>query len=137
MLFAVEPSSPVPIYLQIVNQVRAAVAGGDLRPGDALPSVRQLALDLRVNPNTVAQAYRELDREGITYGQRGQGTFVAEMDAARRAEERVRTANALIARMLEEAFRLGFTAAEIGELLEEHLRSLHAGSGASGGKART
>ena len=88
MLFRVEASSPVPIYAQIVGQVRAAVAAGELVEGDSLPSVRQLAGELRVNPNTVAQAYRELEREGITYVQRGQGTFVAAMETGRREAER-------------------------------------------------
>ena len=76
MLFSVEASSPVPIYAQVVAQVRAAIAAGELRAGDALPSVRQLAAELRVNPNTVVQAYRELEHEGLTYVQRGQGTIV-------------------------------------------------------------
>ena len=130
MLFFVEPSSPVPIYEQIVGQVRAAVASGDLRAGDALPSVRQLATELRVNPNTVAQAYRELEREGITYVQRGQGTFVAELPPGRVAEEREQVGRALVERMLGQAFRLGFTASEVRGFVEEGLaaaRGAHAG----------
>lgn len=121
MLLSVEPSSPIPIYAQIVSQVRAAVASGDVRAGDALPSVRQLATELRVNPNTVAQAYRELEREGITYVQRGQGTFIAEMDVGRRTAEREAAGEALIARMVDEAFRLGLTAAEVMEMVERRL----------------
>ncbi|MBV9774429.1 MAG: GntR family transcriptional regulator [Gemmatimonadetes bacterium] len=121
MLLSVEPSSPIPIYAQIVSQVRAAVASGDVRAGDALPSVRQLATELRVNPNTVAQAYRELEREGITYVQRGQGTFIAEMDAGRKTAEREAAGEALIARMVDEAFRLGLTAAEVLEMVERRV----------------
>lgn len=119
MLFVIEPSSPVPIYAQIVAQVRGAVAGGELRAGDPLPSVRQLAAELRVNPNTVAQAYRELEREGITYVQRGQGTFVAELDEARVDAERAAAGRAAVERMLEEAFRLGLSAAEVREMVEQ------------------
>lgn len=121
MLLSVDPSSPIPIYAQIVSQVRAGVAGGELRPGDALPSVRQLATELRVNPNTVAQAYRELEREGITYVQRGQGTFVAEMGAERKTAERRAAGEALIGRMIDEAFRLGLTAPEVLAAVEKRL----------------
>lgn len=121
MLFRVEASSPVPIYAQIVGQVRAAVAAGELVEGDSLPSVRQLAGELRVNPNTVAQAYRELEREGITYVQRGQGTFVAAMETGRREAERDQLARALIERMLEDAFRLGLSPAEVRATLDRSL----------------
>ena len=121
MLFRVEASSPVPIYAQIVGQVRSAVAAGELVEGDSLPSVRQLAGELRVNPNTVAQAYRELEREGITYVQRGQGTFVAGMEPERRDAEREELARGLIDRMLEDAFRLGLSPAEVRETLDRSL----------------
>ncbi len=121
MLFRVEASSPVPIYAQIVGQVRSAVAAGELVEGDSLPSVRQLAGELRVNPNTVAQAYRELEREGITYVQRGQGTFVAAMHPDRRDAEREELARALVDRMLDEALRLGISPAEVREMLDRSL----------------
>ena len=111
----------MPIYAQIVGQVRAAVAAGELAEGDPLPSVRQLAGELRVTPNTVAQAYRELEREGITYVQRGQGTFVAAMETGRREAERADLARTLIDRMLEDAFRLGLSPAEVRETLDRSL----------------
>jgi len=66
-----------PIYLQIMDEVRRSLVLGTLKPEDALPSVRQLASELRVNPNTVAQAYRELERDGVVYVRRGQGTFIS------------------------------------------------------------
>lgn len=136
MLFRVEASSPVPIYAQIVGQVRAAVAAGDLAEGDPLPSVRQLAGELRVNPNTVAQAYRELEREGITYVQRGQGTFVAAMETGRRQAERDELARTLIERMLEDAFRLGLSPAEVRETLDRSLaRAAGAGTPAAAAAA--
>ena len=118
MLFALDPSSPIPLYTQIVEQVRAAVAGDGLRPEDPLPSVRQLAAELRVNPNTVVQAYRELEREGLVYVRRGQGTFVAGLAPAQRDRERARVARALVERMLAEAFRLGLSAAEVRETVD-------------------
>jgi GntR family transcriptional regulator len=127
MLFSIEASSPVPIYAQVVAQVRAAIAAGELRAGDALPSVRQLAAELRVNPNTVAQAYRELEHEGLTYVQRGQGTFVAEVGPERLAGERAQVARALVERMLHEAFRLGLTPAEVRDTVDGCLAALPGG----------
>ena len=127
MLFSIEASSPVPIYAQVVAQVRAAIAAGELRAGDVLPSVRQLAAELRVNPNTVAQAYRELEHEGLTYVQRGQGTFVAEVGPERLAGERAQVARALVERMLHEAFRLGLTAAEVRDTVDASLAALPGG----------
>lgn len=134
MLFVIEPSSPVPIYAQIVAQVRGAVAGGELRAGDPLPSVRQLAAELRVNPNTVAQAYRELERDGVTYVQRGQGTFVSEMEPARRAEERAAAGRAAVERMLDEAYRLGLSAAEVRALVEQCLAAPGGAAGRQDGQ---
>ena len=74
----IDPRSHVPIYLQIAEGIRAAVAAGVYRPGEALPSLRALAIDVQVNPNTVQRAYEELEREGLVYSRRGKGLFVAE-----------------------------------------------------------
>ncbi|HLJ94280.1 MAG TPA: GntR family transcriptional regulator [Gemmataceae bacterium] len=76
----IDPSSHVPIYLQIVGEIRAAIDAGVFRPGEMLPSLRVLAADLRVNPNTVQRAYDELEREGIVLPRRGVGLFVADRD---------------------------------------------------------
>src|ERR687887_1421719 len=76
MLIAIDPHDPRSLYIQIVDEVRRAVVLGHLRADDPLPSVRQLAVELRVNPNTVSQAYRELERQGVVQVRRGQGTFV-------------------------------------------------------------
>jgi len=78
----IDPRSHVPIYLQIADGVRAAVAAGLYRPGEALPSLRALAIDVQVNPNTVQRAYDALEREGLVYSQRGKGLFVAEQGTA-------------------------------------------------------
>src|ERR1700756_3028745 len=76
--FHLEARSGVPTYLQLVQQVRQAVRLGLLRPGDQLPTVKEVVSSLTINPNTVLRAYRELDLEGLTEGRRGVGTFVAE-----------------------------------------------------------
>jgi GntR family transcriptional regulator len=76
--FRLDTRSGVPTYLQLVQQVRQAVRLGILRPGDQLPTVKEVVGDLAINPNTVLKAYRELDREGLVEGRRGLGTFVSE-----------------------------------------------------------
>ena len=90
----VDPHSHVPLYEQIVEHVRGAVAAGVYRPEEALPSIRVLALDLVVNPNTVQRAYRELERQGLVYTRKGLGVFVAkngEESAQNRSEAVVRS----------------------------------------------
>ncbi len=89
----IDPRSHVPIYLQIADGIREAVAAGLYQPGELLPSLRALALDVQVNPNTVQRAYDELARDGLIYSLRGKGLFVAEQgkaDARTRAEQTVR-----------------------------------------------
>ena len=78
----IDPGSHVPIYLQIADAVRAAVAAGVYRPGEPIPSLRAMAIEIQVNPNTVQRAYDALEREGLIYSQRGRGLFVAEKGAA-------------------------------------------------------
>ncbi|MFV1968708.1 MAG: GntR family transcriptional regulator [Pirellulaceae bacterium] len=78
----IDPRSHVPIYLQIADAIREAVAAGIFQPGETLPSLRAMALEVQVNPNTVQRAYDELAREGVIYSQRGKGLFVAEQAAS-------------------------------------------------------
>lgn len=111
MVILIDPSDSRPIYLQIMDEVRRALVMGTLRADEPLPSVRQLAAELRVNPNTVQQAYRELEREGLAYVRRGLGTFAATL--ASRAEERRKLARSLAERSLREAYRRGLTAEEL------------------------
>lgn len=111
MIIDVDASDARPIYIQIMDEVRRAIVVGSLRSDDALPSVRQLAGELRVNPNTVQQAYRELEREGVVYVRRGQGTFVA--DGRMPAAERRRLTQAVAARALRDAHRHGLTVEEL------------------------
>ena len=77
-MIRIDPESRVPLYAQIVEQIQAHIAAGQLTPGDQLPTIRQLAADLRINFNTVVRAYLELEREGLISTQRGRGTFVAD-----------------------------------------------------------
>lgn len=115
MLISVDSSDPRPIYVQIVDEVRRAMVLGTLGADAPLPSVRQLAVDLRVNPNTVAQAYRELEREGLAYVRRGQGTYVAGTSV--NGTERRALADAAAARALRDAYRNGIGADELIEAI--------------------
>lgn len=105
-----------PIYLQIMEELRRALARGELRPGDRVPAVRELAARLLVNPNTVQRAYQELEREGLLVTRRGQGTFVADGPAVVR-EIRERLAAEAVGRFLAEMADLGFGAEEALALL--------------------
>jgi GntR family transcriptional regulator len=101
MLNHIDPKSALPIYRQIIEQIRRSVAAGLLAPGDQLPSVRDLASRLLVNPNTVARVYRDLERDGLLETRRGQGTYIAASATALIESERRR----LIADQLEAAAR--------------------------------
>jgi GntR family transcriptional regulator len=122
MKLRIEPESKVPIYIQVEEQIRSLIAAGQLRPGDQLPTIRELAAELRVNYNTIARAYLDLDRDGVISTQRGRGTFVVEApdDAQSRREEKLRS---ILRASLEEAHRLGYSTDEVttafhGELLQ-------------------
>lgn len=107
MLVNIDSSDPRPIYVQIVDEVRRGIVLGRFEADAALPSVRQMAAELRLNPNTVAQAYRELERRGVVYTRRGQGTFIAQSAVESADEERRSLAESVARRALEEARRNG------------------------------
>ena len=111
MIFRVRNEDPRPIYVQIMDEVKRARVLGLIGADEALPSVRQLAGDLRVNPNTVQQAYRELEREGVVHVRRGQGTYLNASSVNGR--ERQSLAQGVAERALQEGHRSGITAAEL------------------------
>lgn len=121
MFDQLDPRSPIPLYDQIATRIRSAVAAAELAPGDVLPSVRQLAKRLRVNPATVVQAYRELEAEGFVEARQGAGTFVREVEGARRKQARSEQARRLVRAMLKEAARLGLDGDEIAGALQREL----------------
>ncbi|MBI2931884.1 MAG: GntR family transcriptional regulator [Planctomycetes bacterium] len=112
-------NSPAPIFGQIVQQVRQAVAQGLLHAGDRLPTVRELADELVVNPNTIAKAYTELERAGVIAARRGAGTFIADGQCALTAEERERILTRKIEECLTEAVHLGLTQKHVLRLFTE------------------
>ena len=114
-----------PIYMQIVDQIRQMVARGELQPGDQLPTVRQLATDLRVNFNTVARAYRLLDEAGLISTQHGRGTYVWEAPSAESLQRlRWQGLEELIQHCTQEATRLGYSIAEIQRAFEHQVVTL-------------
>ena len=127
MFDRIDPRSPTPLYAQISARLRMAIAAGELSPGDALPSVRQLASQLRINPATVVQAYRDLESEGLVATRQGAGTFVLSVPAERRDTERGLEARRLVREMLAEAGRLGISVGELRGAVDDEL---------NGGKTR-
>jgi GntR family transcriptional regulator len=117
--FHINSASGIPIYLQLVQQVEQAVASGLLTAGQQLPSVRDLALQLTINPNTVARAYRELERSGVVLTTRGRGTFVADAAARALAAGRRETVEAFVRRVAAESRRLGVEPEALAELLKD------------------
>jgi GntR family transcriptional regulator len=113
MQFRIDPSSRLPIYRQLTQQLRQAVARGQLRPEQRLPSVRELSRSLVVNPNTVARVYTELEREGIVNTRPGLGVFVAQPKAELLKKVRRERLQELLDRFLTEAVHLGFCADEV------------------------
>jgi GntR family transcriptional regulator len=116
-----DPRSPTPLYAQIANRLRGAIAAGEVRAGSALPSVRQLAAQLRVNPATVVQAYRDLEGEAFVEIRQGAGTFVREVAPEGRARERARQAAALVRQLLADAGRLGVSLHELQAAIAEEI----------------
>jgi GntR family transcriptional regulator len=118
----IDPRSPLPLYAQLEHTIRAAVASGALKPGDQLPTVRQLAVDLRVNANTVARVYAELERAGMVSTQRGRGTFVLQATPpSSPARQRERELRSLVDRTLSEAAALGIPARDLVRHLQSRL----------------
>ena len=118
MVVNIDPRDARPLYLQIMDEVRRALVVGSLKPEDPVPSVRELASELVVNPRTVLQAYRELEREGVLYVRRGQGTFVA-LNTQPAGDERRELGLAVARRALLEARRNGLGLEELFTMIRE------------------
>jgi GntR family transcriptional regulator len=120
---SIDPRDPVPIYAQLERGFRAAIATGRLKPGDQLPTVRQLAVDLQVNANTVARVYSELERGGVIETKRGVGSFIsATPEQAHPPRERDRRLRAFVTRMLADMDAAGLSLDEVLAALTAHRR---------------
>jgi len=111
--FHLDMHSGVPVYRQVVDQVRGAVAAGSLAAGDQLPTVRQLAVDLEINPNTVVRAYRELEYDGLLETHQGTGTFISGQKLRRPAGERQRQLEQIASDTIARAGAAGFNIREL------------------------
>jgi GntR family transcriptional regulator len=139
-MIEIDPASPVPLYLQIADQMRRLIAMGALKPGDRVPAVRELAVTTRVNRNTAARAIQHLESEGVVRTRVGQGTFVEEsapkIDRARRDQ----TIDESLDRLLVEAHTLGLPLEELGWRLSrriEEFRRRRQNEDSSGGEGET
>ena len=121
MLLRTNPSSGVPIYLQLMEQVKHNIETGALRPGEQLPGIRPLAEELVINPNTVAKAYRELEHQEVIEIRHGAGAFVSAATRAKKATEALRAGQTLVAGTVEKLRARGVTAEEIRRLFEAEL----------------
>jgi len=121
MLFRINPSLGVPIYLQLMEQVKHAIETGALRAGDQLPGIRPLAEELVMNPNTVAKAYRELEHEGVIELRHGAGAFVAASAHAGKLADKLRDAQTLVGAMVKKLRARGLSDDEIRRLIEAEL----------------
>lgn len=132
MLIRPNPSSGVPIYLQLMEQVKHAIETGALRPGEQLPGIRPLAEELVINPNTVAKAYRELEHEGVIELRQGAGAFVSENAGAKKLTDAIRAGQGIVADAIEKLRVRGVTDEEIRRLFEAELAGLNTRGGLRG-----
>jgi GntR family transcriptional regulator len=124
MRFRPNPSSGVPIYLQLMEQVKHSIETGALRPGEQLPGIRPLAEELVINPNTVAKAYRELEHEGVIELRHGAGAFVSGTARGKKVTDNLRAGQAVVAAAVERLRARGITDDEIRRLFEAELAGL-------------
>lgn len=123
----ISPNDGVPIYLQIVAQVKYLAASGRLSPGEEMPPIRTLAEQLVINPNTVARAYRELELAGVVVKRRTTGTYVSDAGSPLARRERTKILTERLDALLAEARQLGFSTDEISELLKQRSAAMDAG----------
>src|SRR3954453_1575477 len=128
MLLKPNPSSGVPIYLQLMEQVKHSIETGALRPGEQLPGIRPLAEELVINPNTVAKAYRELEHEGVLELRHGAGAFVSANGRAKKATDKLRAGQTVVSDAVRKLRDRGVTEEEIRRLFEAELAGV-AGTG--------
>jgi len=117
--FRLDGHSGVPVYRQLIDQVQGAIASGILRPGHQLPTVRLVAVELAINPNTVLRAYREMEIRGLLDTQQGTGTFIADRPAEPREGERERQVGQLVSEFVSRAGSAGLTVNELIEALQQ------------------
>jgi len=124
MTLLIDVASNVPVFEQIVREVKSAIARGAKKPGEGIPSIRKLAEELLVNPNTVAKAYRELERDGVIYTRKGLGVFVADGAIERCLQERAQSIREDLHLLVTEAKRAGMSAEELQGVFHEAVEAV-------------
>lgn len=123
-LITINERSTLPIYEQIIQQMKEAILKGMLQGGEKLPSVRELSASLLVNPNTVSKAYQELERQGVIETLRGKGTFVSKRTSPRMEQERLEQFQMSLRQLTVEAFYLGISTKQFKDWVDEYMREL-------------
>ena len=125
MLPRIDPTKSEPIYGQLMSEIKYFIASGMMTPGEGLPSVREMAVKLRINPNTVARAYRELEHEGVVVTMRGKGVFVADAPRVGDQKRALAQIKKTLDEILVEAFHMGISAEQVRELLDGQIDDLN------------
>lgn len=120
----IDATSSTPIYEQIVNEIKEGILKGIIEPGDKLPSVREMAKMMTLNPNTIQKAYQELERQKVTVTIRGKGTFVSEDYKSRKDEEKLMEVKEIFKKGIVEAYYMGFKEEDIYEMIKSLLKEL-------------
>lgn len=134
MIFRIDPAGAKPVYQQLMDQVKLAIAGGRLRAGDKLPTVRDLAAQLRINRNTVSRVYTELEREGVLYTRTGNGTFVSEQISPYSVAEQRRHLGVIADDLIAQASLYGYSEDALTEFFATRVRAIY-GSGKTNKKS--
>jgi GntR family transcriptional regulator len=131
LIFRINHSSGVPLYLQLMEQIKHAIETGALRAGDQLPAIRKVAEELVMNPNTVVRAYRELEHEGVIELRHGSGAYISDSEAGR--IKVIRRGQAVLQSAIEKLIAMGLSEAEIRRLVENELSQVRTGQVTGGG----
>jgi GntR family transcriptional regulator len=121
VIFRLNPQSGVPIYLQLIEQVKHGIENGALRPGDQLPGIRKLAESIPMNPNTVAKAYKELEHMGLVELRQGSGAFISEGLDTKELTDRMKSARPIVEKTVERLLQMGLNEEEVRRLIEAEL----------------
>jgi GntR family transcriptional regulator len=123
VIFRLSPHSGVPIYLQLIEQVKHGIENGALRPGDQLPGIRKLAESIPMNPNTVAKAYKELEHLGLVELRQGTGAFISEALDTKELTDRMKSARPIVEKAVNKLLQLGLSEEEVRRLVEAELNA--------------
>ncbi|MFZ4396224.1 MAG: GntR family transcriptional regulator [Kiritimatiellia bacterium] len=123
----INPNSGVPVYRQVMDQIRYYVAAGQLKPGDMLPSIRDLAGTLHINPNTIIKAYNELQHQNVIRIQHGKGAFIAEAMLSQSSQEREKEFGRIVKPLAAAAVQMGLSADRAAKLLRDEISNLTKG----------